>query len=183
MKSPSFFGYGSLVNLATHDYAAPRAAVLTGWQRRWVQTDLRAVPFLSIEPAKDVTIAGVLADVPGGDWSALDVRETGYDRIDISAALGAGTAVYQVSPRHVSEDLGREPILLSYLDVVVQGFYRMYGTEGVTGFFATTTGWDRPILNDRSAPRYPRHQTLTQSERRLVDIGLETLAAQVQQPV
>jgi hypothetical protein len=68
-------------------------------------------------------------------------------------------------------------ILLSYLDVVVQGFFREYGAEGVQRFFDTTDGWEVPVLNDRGNPRYPRHRTLTAEETALVDDHLARLPA------
>ncbi len=33
MADPYFFGYSSLVNLATHDFPDPRPATLRGWRR------------------------------------------------------------------------------------------------------------------------------------------------------
>ncbi|MDX5384038.1 MAG: gamma-glutamylcyclotransferase, partial [Rhodobacterales bacterium] len=38
MKDAFFFGYGSLVNRATHDYGQARAATLPGWRRAWRHT-------------------------------------------------------------------------------------------------------------------------------------------------
>ena len=60
-------------------------------------------------------------------------------------------------------------MLLSYLDVVVQGYLREFGEQGVQRFFDTTDGWDAPVLNDRADPVYPRHRTLNEQERALVD--------------
>jgi hypothetical protein len=56
--------------------------------------------------------------------------------------------------------------------VVVQGYLREFGEEGVTRFFTTTHGWDAPILDDRAAPRYPRHQPVTATERAITDAHL-----------
>jgi len=67
--------------------------------------------------------------------------------------------------------------LLSYLDVVVQGFVHEFGTAGAKAFFETTDGWDTPVLDDRAAPIYPRAQTLSAEEQALTD----RLLAQVQQ--
>ena len=64
--------------------------------------------------------------------------------------------------------------------MVVQGFLREYGIDGVQRFFDTTRGWDTPILNDRAAPKYPRAQELTAQETALVDQHLTRLSAQVQ---
>jgi hypothetical protein len=72
-------------------------------------------------------------------------------------------------------------ILLSYLDVVAQGFHDVYGTEGVQHFFDTTDNWHTPILNDRAEPVYPRHQKLTRTQTALVDENLERLSAQIKQ--
>ncbi len=169
MTDLGFFGYGSLVNPGTHDYANPRPASLHGWRRVWQGTNLREVAYLSVIPDQTATIQGVVAQVPDANWAALDQREAAYQRHDVSAAVGQGqTAVYQVKPAHLAPH-GRHPILLSYLDVVAQGYLRVFGEAGVGHFFETTTGWGRPIQNDRDNPTYPRHQRLTSEERALVD--------------
>ena len=182
---PYFFGYGSLVNRSTHTYPDARPAQLSGWRRVWVRTARRDVVFLSVEPDIETSIDGLIAAVPGADWQALDAREFGYDRLSSGSAVlhdvlpSPDMAHYSIAPQHRHTD-GNHTILLSYLDVVVQGFYREYGPEGVTRFFDTTQGWDSPILNDRAAPRYPRHQTLTRQETALVDDNLARLMAQLQ---
>jgi len=173
MSDPAFFGYGSLVNLATHTYDAPRPAVLHGWRRVWRRTTLRKAAYLSVMPCAETMLHGMVAHVPRADWSALDKREAAYQRHDVSDTIrhdgpAAPTAVYQVRPEHVADD-NDHPILLSYVDVVVQGYLRMHGPKGVAHFFETTTGWETPILNDRADPIYPRHQVLSAEERALVD--------------
>ncbi len=181
--NPYFFGYGSLVNLATHDFPNPHPARLTGWRRAWRHTDLRPVAFLTAIPDPSSTIDGMIAHVPRDDWAALDQREWAYDRVPVTPSVShpigqpLDIAVYAVPEgRHVrpSSDY---PILLSYLDVVVQGYLRAFGEAGVQAFFDTTDGWDSPILNDRSAPRYSRHQALNPDEQALVDDGLKNLSA------
>ena len=178
MSDPAFFGYGSLVNLATHDYASPRPAAVHGWRRVWRGTDLRPAAFLSVAPAPDSVLQGLIAQVPGADWALLDQRETGYRRYDVTDQLQQTdpvppTAIYQIKPEHHAD--GAHPILLSYLDVVVQGYLRMYGHDGVAQFFATTDGWDREVLDDRDNPQYPRHQRLSAAETALVDDHLAKL--------
>ncbi|WP_375254445.1 gamma-glutamylcyclotransferase family protein [Yoonia sp.] len=176
MSNLAFFGYGSLVNCATHDYVAPRPAKLQGWRRVWRGTHLRKVAYLSVEPDDNCTLLGLVAQVNANDWSALDAREAAYHRHDVSHLISyrggpLNTAVYQVEPHHIANADGH-PILLSYLDVVVQGYLRAFGEAGVSHFFETTTGWDAPILNDRAEPVYPRHQKLTTAETALVDAQL-----------
>lgn len=172
MNAAHFFGYGSLVNLATHDYTAPRLAALSGWRRVWRHTTLRPVAYLSVEPCENTEIAGVIAQVPQGDWAALDEREAAYVRRDVTDQIAgwqeAGqVAVYQVE--QAQAPTARHPILLSYVDVVLQGYLQQYGQEGAREFCASTHGWNAPILNDRNQPRYPRHQILSSEERTIVD--------------
>ena len=173
MNDPAFFGYGSLVNLATHAYDDPRPAVLQGWRRVWQRTNLRKAAYLSVMPCAQTSLHGVIARVPGANWAALDQREAAYQRHDVSHTIhhdgpAAPTAVYQVRPEHVA-DADDHPILLSYVDVVVQGYLRVHGQDGVAHFFETTDGWNTPILNDRADPVYPRNQSLSAEERALVD--------------
>ncbi|MEO0865855.1 MAG: gamma-glutamylcyclotransferase family protein [Pseudomonadota bacterium] len=166
------------MNRATHDYPAATPARLHGWRRTWVRTDIRDVVFLSVRPDPTATIDGLVAQVPGADWTALDLRESGYDRVDATHAVSVpapSVAVYQV-PETMQRRGGQHSILLSYLDVVVQGFLREFGQKGVEAFFETTEGWDTPVQDDRGAPRYSRTQRLTAKERALVD----RLLAQVQ---
>ena len=43
--------------------------------------------------------------------------------------------------------------------------------------FTTTHGWDAPILDDRAAPHYPRHQPVSETERALTDAHLARIGA------
>ena len=185
MSDPFFFGYGSLVNRRTHGYAEAYAARITGWRRVWRHTHLRPAAFLSVEPAPGAEIEGLIAAVPGGDWQALDARERGYDRHALAEGLAhaatrpVAAQIYAVASRHAAEPGLRHPILLSYVDVVVQGYLREFGEAGVERFFATTAGWEAPVLDDRAGPRYPRAQSLTARERGLVEAALAGLGVTV----
>lgn len=169
MTGPSrFFGYGSLVNAQTHAYGGLKPAVVEGWRRQWVQSNATPIAFLSVVPDPASRIAGVLADVGDIGWAGLDEREHAYDRVTLPAPHG-GVQMYRASPRHVgAADLGH-PILLSYLDVVVQGFNRLFGPEGAADFFRSTSGWETPVMDDRAVPAYPRAQRLSADETALVD--------------
>lgn len=188
MADPYFFGYGSLVNLATHDFPDPHPARLKGWRRAWRHTDLRPVAFLTAIADPTSEIEGMIAHVPGNDWEALDQREWAYDRVpatqSVTHALSheVEIAVYAVPDDRQSAASQRHPLLLSYIDVVVQGYLRAFGPEGADRFFATTDGWDAPILNDRAEPRYPRHQALKPEETEFVDDRLDRIAARFVQP-
>jgi hypothetical protein len=187
MKNPYFFGYGSLVNRATHDYPGAVPAKATGWRRLWRHTGLRPVAFLTVVADEDSTIEGLIAGVPNADWAALDQREWAYQRLiasgDISHALNQKpeVALYAVPHDPDHEVRVKHPILLSYIDVVVQGYLSEFGQEGALRFFDTTDGWELPIINDRAAPMYPRHQPLSRDERHFVDEQLRALPAKVEQ--
>jgi len=185
MADPYFFGYGSLVNLDTDDFPDPQRAKARGWRREWRHTDLREVAFLTAVRDTTAEIEGMIAHVPDDDWAALDQREWAYDRVPATQAVDhplqrpVEIAIYAVPQDRFSDQADQHPILMSYLDVVVQGYLRSFGDEGVARFFASTTGWTLPVLDDRAAPRYPRHQVLSQGERSLVDQRLAEVGAQV----
>lgn len=183
-RNPAFFGYGSLVNRATHGYAKSAPSRLAGWRRIWRHTTLRPHPFLSVEPAA-AEIDGLVAAVPSGDWTTLDAREAAYRRHAIDAghlspapAWAGPVEIYAVDEVHAAAMPGG-PILLSYLDTVVQGFLAEFGEPGVARFFDTTAGWTA-LLDDRDRPLYPRARHTSAAERALVDghaeaLGLERL--------
>ena len=179
-----FFGYGSLVNRDTHEFSAAHPAQLRGWRRIWRHTTLRNVAYLTVVPDETCQIDGLIAEVPGNNWAALDERERAYDRVHASHQIShpldhdPGIAVYSIP-----DGMHRKPdetcaVLLSYLDVVVQGYLREFGEDGATRFFETTSGWDAPVINDRMNPLYPRHQQLSGDERACVDDHLRRLGVQ-----
>lgn len=180
-----FFGYGSLVNRKTHDYGLAYPARARGWRRIWRHTALRPVAFLTAVPDSGTEIDGLIAPVPNGDWRALDAREHAYDRVRLvdlphhPLPFAPDVAIYAIPEGKHGAPTMAHPVLLSYLDVVVQGYLTEFGEEGVARFFDTTDGWDAPILDDRSHPHYPRHQDLSPSETDLVDAWLRQLKARV----
>lgn len=181
MTDPHFFGYGSLVNRGTHAFADTHRATLHGWRRVWRHTALREVAYLTAVPDAAARIDGLIAAVPNGDWAELDLREHAYDRVparDVRHPLPAETeiALYTIPEGKHAAPSARHPILLSYLDVVVQGFLTEFGEAGVERFFASTGGWDAPIADDRSDPVYPRARLLACAETSLVDAWLTHLS-------
>ncbi len=180
-----FFGYGSLVNRASHAFADAVPAQLTGWRRVWRHTDLRPVAYLTVVPDREAEIDGLIAPVASQDWPALDLREAAYIRQ--SAAHQVRHALphrpeimlYTIPEGRHAAPTCAHAILLSYLDVVVQGYFREFGSTGVARFFDTTQGWDAPVLDDRAAPRYPRHQGLSAAERAQTDHHLNRLGVSI----
>lgn len=183
MGTAYVFGYGSLVNASTHDYPALHPARIRGWKRRWRHVEGRSVAFLTVVEATG-EIDGMVAEVPGADWDALDLRERSYLRASARDVTHTLDPTADIRIYHAPEHLHRphsthHPILLSYVDVVVQGYARAFGEAGVRRFFETTEGWDAPILNDRAAPRYSRHQALTADETALADQCLQDVRARI----
>lgn len=187
MTDPWFFGYGSLVNRATHDHEEAHPARLRGWRRVWRHTALRPVAFLTAIPDPEAEIDGLIAAVPGADWRALDVREHAYDRVAAEqVAHGAPTAfnihLYTIPDGKHGRPDRLHPVLLSYIDVVVEGYLNEFGTDGVARFFASTAGWEAPIADDRRDPRYSRHRAVAPATRRLVDARLSDEGADLMAP-
>lgn len=181
MMHHSFFGYGSLVNRATHSFAVAYPAQAQGWRRAWRFTADRQVSFLTVIRDPQCTVDGLVAEVPEQDWPLLDQREHAYDRLTATDCVRHGgpadqsVALYAIAPDRLNLPDASHPVLLSYIDVVVQGFLREFGAAGAERFFDTTTGWEAPILDDRAAPRYPRAVSLSDAERTVVDSALHRL--------
>ena len=185
MKHPHFFGYGSLVNRNTHDFTPVHPSRITGWRRIWRRAANRPAAFLSVIADSDSEIEGVIAPVPNDDWVALDAREYSYDRIAVTDAVRHGASdvrdisIYSIPPDRASKPTEDHPILLSYVDAVLQGYLCEFGEAGAARFVETTEGWDTPVRNDRADPIYPRAQRLTDRERAFVDDMLLTVRAKV----
>jgi hypothetical protein len=184
-----FFGYGSLVNRATHGFEGAERARLRGWKRIWRHTALRPVAYLTVVPEAAAEIEGLIAPVPAQDWEGLDARERAYDRIAASHQVehplphAPQIAVYTIPEGKHGKPDETCPVLLSYIDVVLQGYLREFGEPGVQRFIETTDGWDAPVMDDRAAPVYPRAQRLSPTERTLVndlltDHGVRIIGAQ-----
>jgi hypothetical protein len=134
--------------------------------------------YLTAVPDPVGEIAGLVAAVPGADWVALDERERAYARHPVTASDhglsdAAQIQIYAVDPAH--GDTGAHPILLSYLDTVIQGYLTEFGEAGAQAFFDTTAGWHRPMRDDRADPIYPRATVLSKDERAFVDEHLQRM--------
>ena len=178
------FGYGSLVNGRTHGYTGLRTARLSGYRRIWRQSTLREVAFLSIVEADFGAIEGLLADVPAAEWDALDHRERAYDKRDVAGQCThdgpeGPVIVYAVKDAVVAPPDTTHPILLSYLDVVAEGYLDHFGQPGLARFVESTDGWNAPILDDRAAPLYGRHTAPDAAVTGIVDDMLRDIGSQM----
>ncbi len=178
------FGYGSLVNTSTHDYAVLGTIVLHGWRRVWShrsQSPNLSATSLSMEPAEGCSVLGVVLEVPPELRADLARRERGYDLTQLAATgrtrstPDAALATYITSKPALGSDAF--PILQSYLDVVLSGYFDLIGPDGIKEFLDTTSGWSAPILMDRATPRYPRARSLTPELQDKIDTALREKGA------
>jgi cation transport regulator ChaC len=184
MQNSYFFGYGSLVNRSTHVHAPVHRATLHGWHRAWRAVPERSLCYLTAVYDGTSSLQGLIAPVPGDTWAELDRREAAYDRHPATHALthhsdAQSVVVYAIDPVRHRAPGPENPILLSYLDVVIAGYLAEYGPEGPAQFFQTTSGWQAPVLDDRAAPRYARARPLTDEVRALTDAGLHALNSRI----
>lgn len=191
----SYFGYGSLVNRDTRPIAEEAIDVhLRGWKRAWSHRvdssadRLIGCTSLTVEPDEEGGkaaiggIDGVLVRIRADDLPELDRREAGYERIQVPASSFDLPADYDAEHvmmyrslthnRHLADD--GFPILQSYVDCVLVGYQRRFGDEGLQQMVQTTRGWERPILDDRSQPFYPRHVALDAQQQASFDTLLES---------
>ncbi|WP_311734971.1 gamma-glutamylcyclotransferase [Alloyangia mangrovi] len=160
-------------------------ATASGWCRVWAQVPGRPVSLLTVLRDPSCEIEGLIAPVDDDGWAALDLREACYDRTDAlrdvrhPAEAVEALAIYVVPEADRMPPDVEHPVLLSYLDVVLQGYLGEFGRQGAERFLATTANWDAPVLNDRAAPQYPRAQTLTDAERAFVDAAISGLGVRV----
>lgn len=187
----AYFGYGSLVNRATHrtQIIAAVPARVSGWQREWQpRPDMTLNPddqveaaLLTARRAPGSAIDGLLVFDHIDNLPAVDLRENDYHRRTVSqddltlrtgrALDGVPIYIYEADPAPMPDEV--YPILQSYLDAVMQGFLREHGEAGLADFIDSTGNFDIPILVDREWPIYPRAVELSQAEAELIDRHLE----------
>ncbi|SFE54793.1 gamma-glutamylcyclotransferase [Roseivivax sediminis] len=141
----------------------------------------RDLAFLTAIPDPEGVIDGLIAAVAPEEWDTLNTREAFYDRHDVSQATRASrdsapgpgaVALYAVPESRSMAPHDAAPVLLSYLDVVAQGYLDVFGESGLDRFLETTDGWEVPFLDDRAEPLYPRAQPLAPDTRDRVDAAL-----------
>ncbi len=169
------FGYGSLVNAATHELEPIYPARLSGWCRDWRKHGAPgkvSLSVLTIEREAATHIDGLIARVRPDQWAALCERESGYDlvalnRDELTHEGPDGLTIHTFQSRSTAQGGPDGPIMQSYLDCVLQGFEKVFDEAALSRFFASTRSWDVPVRRDRNAPVYPRavHLSASQSQQ------------------
>ena len=185
----AYFGFGSLVNRntlpANHISAIP--GTLKGWRRNWQARPIGAdtpmqfhnAALLSIQRDRQSQISGLLIIDRIENLPDLEKREHGYQKMPLSVgdfnidnnemeALSELLIHTHISPK-LADGRNQLSILRSYLDVVMQGYYREYGEAGLGKFMASTNGFELPVNEDRAMPYYSRHQTISDRESAIFD--------------
>jgi len=184
MNARICFGYGSLVNRNTQPFVNLGHAEIIGWQRSWthqIDTPSGGVSSLTIVPAKGISIQGLVFKVEPHQIPSLNERETGYNVEKISESQISSQSPIQdvhtyISAKNLNGDASH-PILQSYLDTVLLGFFTEFGQVGVQRFLETTVGWETPILTDRKTPRYPRTTPIETEIAQSFDDALNEIGA------
>ena len=179
--SHAVFGYGSLVNPEARK-ATLRAspAELAGWTRQWmhrVETTKGDTCVLTVGRQQGSTLLGVVMAVNPNELADFDRRETGYKRQQVKVRLRASGAeqpawIYAGDAAYRQPATREGPIWLSYVDCVLAGYFELGGPAAVDAFITSTTGWDGPLRDDRSAPLYSRAVRLTSEQKQAIDEAL-----------
>ncbi|TYC63402.1 gamma-glutamylcyclotransferase [Rhodobacterales bacterium] len=193
----TYFGYGSLVNIDTIPAGVDvTPGRLANWKREWKvcgtgENGLGRCA-LTVREAPGSEIRGVVAREPLSGLGALREREKRYDIVEgISAAFQCealgnpgpeGLFLFRASAPHYMWGTDTHPILQSYLDCVLAGYFRIWGEEGIDHFLETTDGWQVPVLADRSAPHYVRSVILSDELADLIDGKLRQLGVSYLKP-
>lgn len=169
------FGYGSLINsisrTVTGETGAAVAVKINGVSRYWsrISEDFGMSSVVVVKDSQG-QCNGVLVEVPESELPAFDQRERGYQRVLVDAgdvsfyqhsiALDDAESeinIWLYQAQQVVVPCTNHPVVFSYLDVILSGCLE-YSNEFCEDFVQLTKGWQHAMLNDRTAPRYPRVQ-------------------------
>lgn len=192
MPTIAYFGYGSLVNLATLQtpYISAHRARLRGWKRTWLSrpkiansyAPIDGLAFLSVEPCEQTVIEGVVIVDHHTSLPDIDRREALYDRVELDRQSVEFVDEPDLAQEHdVFLYVAQRPpangdsrILRSYLDVVMRGYHHHFGEAGVREFVRTTANFGCEIHEDRHEPIYPRSIDIAETEASIFDRHLIT---------
>jgi hypothetical protein len=183
----AFFGYGSLVNELTLSKKYDiQSGKIQNWKREWkhcVDTPFGRICALTVSREENVLIDGVFIRCSELELSQFDEREIGYARIGIARSdvvFSSGFVpdrlyIYTSGPESYRIGDFQYPIWLSYAEVVLYGYLRMFGQPGLDRFIQSTEAWSAPIIDDRKNPKYPRFTKISDEDRKLIETRLHNI--------
>ena len=201
-KYDYIFGFGSIINTETHapwlalqqeengkeSYVLPgqRAKILAkfGYRRGWTFRSNTGFTALGIFPTQEkaTDVNGVLFRITHEMLAGFDVREVGYDRVEVprdcielfprlaqenpvdasytnksecELNIQPNETMWIYVPRQCFQANEDHPILQSYVDTVLQGCLEWGGEHMAKEFVETTTQWSPYFLNDTPSSRRP----------------------------
>lgn len=190
----AYFGYGSLVNRATHrtEIVDAMPARLLGWRRSWCPPptiSAASMALLSVRRMAGAGCDGLLVIDRAGNLAAVDRREARYRRVTLDPSEIECRGVLPDCEIYVYEVAAEPPavenppaILRSYLDAVMQGFRVEHGETGLNRFVEETNGFHLHIHDDRAQPRYPRAVRIESHEAELFEAALARRAGRMRPP-
>ncbi|MDN3718857.1 gamma-glutamylcyclotransferase family protein [Roseibium salinum] len=143
----TYFGYGSLVNSDTIPAAMEvTPGRLRGWVREWrvcgEGEDGQGRCALTVREDAETEILGVMAREPRAGLKALELREQRYHRVEAIGSCFRCDArkspgpedmfLFRAAPEHQRWGTDAYPILQSYLDCVLAGFFSASGARKVS---------------------------------------------------
>jgi len=178
------FGYGSIINKSTHktwasgtsaasETNAACAGVATvrrsfGYKRSWNFRSSTGFTALGVSKssADPTDVNGVLYRVHESELPGFDLREVGYDRIEVGLhhvdlhpgadfTLEEGDRVWIYVPQVEQFADENHPLLQSYVDTVLQGCFDWGGQTMAEEFITSTGDWSIYYLNDIPSSRRP----------------------------
>lgn len=163
------FSYGSLINSNTRDLTGKIKeeipAKIEGFIRRWnVHIDQQNRATFGLENRKDSTCNGVLVSVTEKNLAKFDQRErpeyarkkVSPERVNTKQNFDKDKSIWVYTPKDPKLADKDNPITQSYLDVTISGCLQI-SEQFTEKFLDTTQDWDKPWLDDREDPRYPRY--------------------------
>ncbi|AJQ94597.1 gamma-glutamylcyclotransferase family protein [Gynuella sunshinyii] len=160
------FGYGSLIcadsRARTGITGNAIPATVKGIKRGWYVSVPQAMHTAVGAVQDDISECnGVIFPVDTENLAKFDEREQGYGRIALETSritaehqLPDHAIVWTYVGHQTRSPSSEYPITQSYLDVILKGCFSWDEAFAIE-FIKTTSHWGN-LINDRSAPRYPR---------------------------
>jgi len=179
------FGYGSLIEQKSRQRTTPNIktiipAEIDGFKRGWfarTKTIGLSTTFLGCIPDLKSKLNGILYEINPEELNATDLRENGYDRIEIpfenitfySKPIEYNSKIWiysnSFSENKIPDDYlpsKKYPIVQSYVDICLNGcieiedlFPKAKEADFTKQFIQTTHFWNEHWVNDRIYPRRP----------------------------
>lgn len=168
MAKEYLFGYGSLINpdSRTHTGKTDDALLceVKDIKREWnFRVPEAHVTALGATLQSNTVCNGVLIPIDTEELGKFDIREKGYTRVpllkknvELSNGKLPSNRIWAYLLDSPQKPNSQNPIIQSYIDVVLSGCITVGGGDFAKRFISTTSGWLADWIGDRANPKYPR---------------------------